>query len=69
MENEVISLRKHDNYQDFERKNSIYVVRLNLTTHTKYHLLPENNYFTDSHSKINENDITHSHNYLHTYYK
>ena len=33
---EEISLRKHDNYQDFERKNSIYVVRLNLTTHTKH---------------------------------
>ena len=28
-------MRKHDNYQNFERKNSIYVVRLNLTTHTK----------------------------------
>ena len=29
-------MRKHDNYQDFERKNSIYVVRLNLTTHSKH---------------------------------
>ena len=33
---EEISLRKHDNYQDFERKNSIYVVLFNLTTHTKH---------------------------------
>ena len=29
-------MRKHDNYQDFERKNSIYVVILNLTTHTTH---------------------------------
>ena len=35
---EEISLRKHDNYQDFERINSIYVVRLNLITH-KTHTL------------------------------